>query len=82
MSHSRNDVDGEGDEESTDGRVDGAEEGEDDGEEPDRNDHRQPHQRPQAGALSVVHSDRLLPHEVERRARESECYKLHCDKCG
>jgi hypothetical protein len=66
------DVDGEADEESADGGVDGPEEREDDGEEPDGHHDGEPRQRALEDALGVVHPDHLLPHEVERRAREPE----------
>ncbi|URD82061.1 C-terminal domain phosphatase-like [Musa troglodytarum] len=72
MRQSGNDVDGEADEESAHGGVDGAEEGEDDGQEPDGDDHGKPGEGAQADALGVVHSDRLLPHEVQRGAGEAE----------
>jgi hypothetical protein len=68
----RDDVDSEADEERADGGVDGPEEGEDDGQEPDGHDDGEPCQRTQEDAAGVVHADHLLPHEVERGARESE----------
>lgn len=71
------DVDGEADEEGADGGVDGAKEGEDYGQEPYGNDDRQASKRPQANASGVVHPYHLLPHEVQRRAREPERNKLH-----
>jgi len=64
MGEGGDDVDGEADEEGTDGGVDGAEEREDDGQEPYRNHHRKTCQCPQAYALRVVHPNHLLPHEV------------------
>nr|DAD28454.1 TPA_asm: hypothetical protein HUJ06_029922 [Nelumbo nucifera] len=76
MSHGRDDVDGEADQESTDGGVDGTEEGEDDGQEPDGDDHRQPGQSPQAYTLGVVHPYHLLPHEIQRRTCEPKRYEL------
>ncbi|BAS94293.1 Os05g0447250, partial [Oryza sativa Japonica Group] len=66
------DVDGEADEERADGGVDGAEEGEDDGEEPDGHDDGEAGERAGEDAAGAVHADRLLPHEVERGAREPE----------
>jgi hypothetical protein len=68
----RDDVDGETDEERSHGGVDGPEEGEDDGEEPDGHDHGEPRGGALAHAAAVVQADELLPHEVERRAREAE----------
>jgi hypothetical protein len=68
----RDDVDGEADEERADGGVDGPEEGEDDGEEPDGDDDGEADQRAEEDAPGDVHPHRLLPHEVERRAREAE----------
>ena len=72
MRQRRDDVDGEADEQRADGGVDGPEEGEDDGQEPDGHHDGQPRQRALEDALGVVHPDHLLPHEVERRAREPE----------
>ena len=76
----RDDVDGEADEQRADGGVDGPEEGKDDGQEPDGHHDGQPSQRALEDALGVVHPDHLLPHEVERRAREPERDELHA--CG
>lgn len=66
------DVDCEADEQRTHSRVDGPKEGEDDSEEPYGDHHRQPRRRPLAQAAAVVEADGLLPHEVQRRAREPE----------
>lgn len=72
VSQSRNDVDGEADEERAHRGVDGPEEGEDDGQEPDGDDDGEASQGSQANTPGVVHSDHLLPHEVERGAGEAE----------
>ena len=72
MRESRDDVDGEGDEQGADGGVDGAEEWEDNGEEPDGHHHGESDERPEEDAAGVVHADGLLPDEVERRAGEAE----------
>lgn len=73
----RDDIDGEANEQRSDGGVDGAEEGEDDGEEPDWHHHGEACRRSLAHAPALVHADRLLPHEVQRRACEPERYELH-----
>lgn len=64
MGEGGDDVDGEADEERSDGGVDGTEEWEDDGQEPDGDDHRQSRRRTLAQALALVHPNRLLPHKV------------------
>ena len=76
MSNGRDDVDGEAHEKGSHGRIDRTEEREDDGQEPYWDHDRQPSKCPKAYALSVVHPDHLLPHEVEWCARESECDEL------
>lgn len=76
MGKGRDDVDGETDEKGPDRGVDGTEKREDYGQEPYRDHHRKPSKRPQAYALGVVHSDHLLPHEVERCTCEPECDEL------
>jgi hypothetical protein len=68
----RDDVDGKADEQGSHGGVNGAEEGEDDGEEPDGHDNGEARGGTLAEALAVVEADELLPHEVERGAREAE----------
>ncbi|RWW03701.1 hypothetical protein GW17_00033112 [Ensete ventricosum] len=72
MCQSGDDVDGEADEESAHRGVDGTKEGEDDGQEPDGDDDGKPGEGAQADALGVMHSDHLLPHEVQRGAGEAE----------
>ena len=76
----RDDVDGEADEQRADGGVDGPEEGEDDGQEPDGHHDGETRGGAQRHAPRLVHADQLLPHEVERRAREPERDELHA--CG
>lgn len=76
MSKSRDNVDSEGNQKSTDGGVNRTEEWEDDSQEPNWNDDRQSSQCSQANAFGVVHSYHLLPNEVQRRARKSKCDEL------
>lgn len=80
MREGRDDVDGEADKKGPDGGIDRAEEREDDGQEPNRDHDREPSECPKANALCVVHPYYLLPHEVERCARESECDELRKSK--
>lgn len=76
MGQGGDDVDGEADEERSDGGIDRSEEREDDGEEPDGDDHRQSSCCSLAQTLAFVHADCFLPHKIQGRACKSKCYEL------
>ena len=81
MRRSWDDVDGEGDEESSDGGVYRAEERECDGQEPDGQHYREADERPHEDvARGRVEPCYLLPHEVERRTSKPEGYELQVKK--
>ena len=81
MRRSWDDVDGEGDEESSDGGVYRAEERECDGQEPDGQHYREADERAHEDvARGRVEPCYLLPHEVERRTSKPEGYELQVKK--
>lgn len=76
VSKSRDDVNGEANEERSNGGVDRAKEREDYSQKPDGNNHRQSCSCPFAQALTFMHSNGFLPHKVQRSASKSKCNEL------
>lgn len=76
MSKSRDDIDCETNKKGTNSGINRTKEREDDGKKPDRNNNRETSQCTKANALSVMHSNHLLPNKIKRCASEPKSDEL------